>query len=154
MRRIYYIQQLDKKLAKSASIMEGVGIPKQGWIKTLRTTLGMTAAQLAKRLGVHRERLHKIEAAEQEYTLKLSTLKRAAEALDCDLYYVFIPKKNLLKMVEERAEKIASDIVSATGYHMSLESQTGEALEAKQQIQLLAQELLSGNLKRLWEDED
>ena len=67
--------------------------PVRGWIKALREALGMSTAQLAKRLGIKQPSLVALEQSEAKGTIELATLRRVAEALDCTLVYALVPKQ-------------------------------------------------------------
>ena len=69
--------------------------PVRGWIKAVREALGMTTAQLAKRLGMKQPSVVAIEQSEAKGTIELATLRRVAEALDCTLVYALVPNKPL-----------------------------------------------------------
>ena len=69
--------------------------PVRGWIKALREALGMSTAQLAKRLGIKQPSLVALEQSEAKGTIELATLRRVAEALDCTLVYALVPNKPL-----------------------------------------------------------
>src|SRR5437870_2077492 len=81
--------------------------PVRGWIKAVREALGMTTAQLAKRLDVKQPTVVAMEQSEAKGTIELATLRRVAEALDCTLIYAFVPNKPLEAMVRERARLFA-----------------------------------------------
>src|SRR5271167_4387486 len=81
--------------------------PVRGWIKAIREALGMSTAQLAKRLGVRQPSVVAIEQSEAKGTIELATLRRVAEALGCTLVYAFVPNKPLETMVRERARRFA-----------------------------------------------
>jgi predicted DNA-binding mobile mystery protein A len=126
--------------------------PKQGWTRTLRKTLGMTTAQLANRLGVARSRVIKIEQAEQEDALTLRTLRETAAALNCDLVYAFVPKFPLQILLKQQAEKNIKHQLPSIAHSMLLEDQSVGGTEQRDQIEILVNELLSGSLKRLWNE--
>src|ERR1700730_9925669 len=69
--------------------------PVRGWIKAVREALGMTTAQLAKRLGMKQPSVVAIEQSEAKGTIELATLRRVAESLDCTLVYAIVPNKPL-----------------------------------------------------------
>lgn len=69
----------------------------------------MTAAQLAKRLGVSQQRALVIEQAETSGSITLASLARAADALDCELIYAVVPRTSLERLVEDRAARLARD---------------------------------------------
>jgi predicted DNA-binding mobile mystery protein A len=55
----------------------------------------MTAAQLATRMGVSQSTVSEMEKAEVRGAIQLSSLKRAAEAMNCMLVYALVPNKTL-----------------------------------------------------------
>jgi DNA-binding XRE family transcriptional regulator len=61
--------------------------PARPLIKALREALGMSTAQLAKRLGIKQPSLVALEQSQAKGTIELATLQRVAEALDCTLVY-------------------------------------------------------------------
>jgi predicted DNA-binding mobile mystery protein A len=77
--------------------------PVRGWIKALREALGMSTAQLAKRLGIKQPSLVALEQSEAKGTIELATLRRVAEALDCALVYALVPNKPLETTLRDRA---------------------------------------------------
>src|ERR1700730_2632773 len=81
--------------------------PVRGWIKAIREALGMTAEQLAKRLGVKQPSIVAMEQSEVKGSIELATLRRVAEALDSTLVYAFVPNKPLETMVRDRARDFA-----------------------------------------------
>jgi predicted DNA-binding mobile mystery protein A len=69
--------------------------PPEGWVRHLRDALGMNTRQLAARLGTSRQAVLGLEARERRGAITLDTLARAAEALECELRYVLIPRGSL-----------------------------------------------------------
>ena len=49
--------------------------PASGWVKTIRTTLGMSASALARKLGVTPGSIAKLEKAEAEEKITMATLR-------------------------------------------------------------------------------
>jgi predicted DNA-binding mobile mystery protein A len=93
----------------------------------------MTGVQLAKRLGVRPQTVEAIEKSEASGSIQLSTLRRAAEALDCTLVYALVPKTSLEGSVDQRARKLAIRDLARVAHTMKLEAQhTGDAdMEAR-----------------------
>src|SRR5258708_6275127 len=85
------LRQLDTSLKPFQSLRK-VAPPRPGWLTEVRKGLGMTTAQLARRLGVTKQRVGVLERAEAEGKLTLASLKRAAQALGCDLVYAIVPR--------------------------------------------------------------
>ncbi len=65
--------------------------PIKGWIAKTRENLDITAYELAARVNITQSVVSKLEQSERDGTMKLNTLKRMAQAMGCDLFYVFIP---------------------------------------------------------------
>jgi predicted DNA-binding mobile mystery protein A len=76
--------------------------PPGGWIRTLREAIGMSTYELAQAMGVSQPRVVGIERAEPNGSVRISTLERAAEALDCTLCYVLVPREPLEYRVSSR----------------------------------------------------
>lgn len=96
---------------------------KQGWIATIRTAVGMPQEILGKRLHLAKQRVSLLEQRERSGDIKLSQLRDAAEALNCDLVYALVPREPLEKMVQRRAREIAKRELSAVERTMQLEDQ-------------------------------
>jgi len=140
---------LDQKIAELGNF-ENLVIPKKGWIKIIRESLGMTLEQLAQRIGVVPSNVAIMEKREVEKKLTLETIERAAEALGCRFVYMFVPKKSLEKMVQDQAEKAASEILQNVHHHMKLERQNVSSDTAKEQAESLAFEIKEKMDSRLW----
>jgi predicted DNA-binding mobile mystery protein A len=94
--------RLDERFKEMVPVTRFVP-PVRGWIKAIREGLGMSSAQLAKRLLVRQPSVANMEQSEAKGTIELATLRRVAEALDCTLIYALVPNKPLEVMVQERA---------------------------------------------------
>ena len=125
--------------------------PHIGWIQTIRTALGMTTRQLATRLGVTQSTLAELEKSEAADRITLHSLRRVADALDCDLQYVLVPRTPLKKRVDHQADNIARKQVARVFHSMRLEDQAPTASVDKKEIAKVRSSLLSANWKRLWE---
>lgn len=97
--------------------------PVGGWIKAVREALGMSTAQLAKRLGIKQPSLVALEQSEAKGTIELATLRRVAEALDCTLVYALVPSKPLETMVRDSAREFARRRRGPVEHSMLLEDQ-------------------------------
>lgn len=144
-------KHLDKKLALLRESRDFLRPPK-GWVKAIREALGMTASQLGRRIGVATPRIYEIEKAELSGSLTLSSLERAAHAMDCQLVYAIVPRQPLQEMVEQSALLEARKRVRAASHTMELEDQALDESALREQIDALAKELLSGRASLIWED--
>jgi predicted DNA-binding mobile mystery protein A len=125
--------------------------PSRGWIRELREAIGMSAGELARRLGVSRATVSQMERDEKTGAITLKRLERAAEALDCSLGYVLIPKRQLGDIVRTRANEVASRLIGQVDQTMALEAQETSADERARAIDDLAADLVRRG-RRLWRD--
>jgi predicted DNA-binding mobile mystery protein A len=86
----------------------------------------MSSKDLATRLGVVESTVVRLEASERADTAQLRSLRRAAEALDCDLVYALVPRRPLEDMVKEQARRQAARALAPVQHTMLLEEQTPE----------------------------
>ena len=142
---------LDDRLASLRS-MPGLARPPRGWVRAVRDALGMTAAQLGRRLNVDQSRISKLERAEIEDAVTLKTLRLAAEGLGCTLVYAFVPNPSFEEAVRRRAEAVASRSLARVDHTMKLENQALNAEDLKRERERLVADLLSGSPRRLWDE--
>lgn len=126
--------------------------PPSGWVKAIRESLGMAAAHLAARLGVTTSTVTRLETSEADDTISLGTLRRAAEALGCELRYALIPKQSLADTLENRAMSLARQQMAAVSHSMALEAQSTSRETVELQTRALAEELLKGSRRALWRE--
>ncbi len=93
----------------------------------------MSRKDLATRLKVSESSVARLEASERAGTAQLDTLRRAADALGCDLVYALVPRRPLEDMVQEQAHTKARKLLAEVQHTMLLEDQAPR-LSALQQI--------------------
>jgi len=145
-------RQLDKRL-NSLRNSEMLGRPSRGWVRAIREALGMTTAQLGKRIGVSQPRAVAVEKAEAEGSITLDSLERAARALDCRLVYALVPRDPLEEMVHARAQRLALKRLESTRHSMSLEAQEVEETDEQEQVKRMIAHILDKSRSQLWEEE-
>lgn len=145
-------RQIDKRLS-SMQNMELFVRPPRGWLKAIREALGMTTAQLGRRLGVVQSRVVAIEQAEAKGTITLNSLEKAAQALDCRLVYALMPRQPLEDIVEQRASLLAKSRLKSTGHTMTLEAQGVDATDESEQLKRLIRQLVEKSGSKLWEED-
>ncbi len=128
--------RLDARLSRLPDLAR----PNKGWIRALRDALGMSSADLARRMGISQQRVTAIERGEHDMTIKLGTLMRAAHAMDCELVYALVPRTSLDAMVEDQARRQATERVRRVTQHSRLEDQQPTDADLAQQIEELAAE--------------
>ena len=98
--------------------------PQHGWLRAIREALGMSVAQVAQRMDITRGRILEFEKAEADDRITLGSLRRVAEAMDCQLVYAIVPKSGTItELAEQRAREEASKRVLSVEHSMALENQ-------------------------------
>ena len=117
------MEQLDRKIVRYKGLEEVV-VPPNGWIYSIRQAINMSLRQLGNRLSITPQSVKEIEEREKNRTVSLKVLQQVASALNMNFVYGFIPEGYTLeKMIEQRANELATQIVQRTSINMSLEDQ-------------------------------
>ena len=140
-------QRLDERLSEFRRVVRSEP-PIRGWTKAIRESLGMTTAQLAKRLGIKQPSVVAIEQSEVKGSIELATLRRVAEALDCRLVYAFVPKKTLETTIRDRAGAWVRRRRAAVEHSMLLEDQMVEERNFEKRLDDIVRET---NPKLFWD---
>ncbi len=135
----------------SASVRE-LSVPKEGWIRTVRKALGMSGAQLARRLGVTRALVSNTERAELSGSVTIKAMQQMARAMDCQFVYAIVPAGAIQDMINQRAREKALGIVERANNHMALEAQTLSKEQIDFEIRRLQQEFVNTLPSDLWND--
>src|SRR6202161_1228517 len=131
--------QLDRRF-KQLGPAKRYASPVRGWIKAIREALGMSTAQLAKRLGIKQPSLVELEKSEAKGSIELATLRRVAEALDCTLVYALVPKKPLEAIIRDRARTFARRRREPVAHSMLREDQKVRAKDADARLDEIVRE--------------
>ena len=126
--------------------------PHKGWIRAIRDALGMSSTELAARMGVSQSTVPDLERSEEHRTIKLETLRRAAEALDCELFYVLVPRTSLNEAVAAQARRKAIRHLGQVAHHSRLEDQSVGDDDAAAQLDEFAARFI--DRRGLWSDRD
>ena len=147
--RTLQLRQIDQSLQqwRDASLSP---TPGTGWSQAIREALGMSATALGRRLGMTGNGVRKLEAAEAQQVITLASLRKLADALDCELHYAMVPRKPLAVQLQNRALTVAGDQLRSVSHSMTLEDQAVKGQSRLDQRELLAQELLDGPRRALW----
>jgi predicted DNA-binding mobile mystery protein A len=84
-------QQLNQDLASFRAAFE-LPRPQRGWIQAVRQAKGVSTGELGRILGTSRQLPLQFEKAEADDTITLKSLRKVADALDCDLVYALLPR--------------------------------------------------------------
>jgi predicted DNA-binding mobile mystery protein A len=88
----------------------------------VREAVGLTQGEVAARLGVKRQSLAQFENAEEQGSISIASMRRAAEAMDCELVCFLVPRESLAGSFTELAQMHdpASKHLQATEHSMRL----------------------------------
>lgn len=143
--------QLSQKIEKFRTLSD-VANPPSGWIKAIRTSLGISLEQLANKLGNTKQNIQNLESREKVKNITLVSLSEVANALDMKLVYAFIPKDGSLDLlIERKAEEMAKQIVLRTAQSMKLEDQQNSEERLKTAINERKTEIIQNMPKALWD---
>jgi predicted DNA-binding mobile mystery protein A len=142
---------LEQRLA-TFSKLESFSVPIGGWVKSIRTALGMTLLQMGKRLGVSKQAVLDMEKREAEGSITLKALREVGQAIDMQLVYGFVPNDGSLDaLIEKKARELASQIVHRTSSSMVLEDQANSEYRLNQAIDERTLEIKQQMPKILWD---
>ncbi len=127
-------------------------LPPEGWVRTVRTALGMSGSQLAARLGVSKARVSKAEKDEPAGSVTLKTMHTMAKAMGCRFVYAVIPEKEVEEVIKQRAIKKAREQVKTASTHMALEAQSLNEEQLNFEIERIAAEIVEKMPSNLWRD--
>jgi predicted DNA-binding mobile mystery protein A len=110
----------------------------------------MSAGQLGRRLGMSRQGVIALERSELDGGIRLSSLRRVAESLDCRVVYALVPNMSLEETVRRRAREVAGTQMARVDQTMLLEAQRVEGPAAADQLAALTDSLVDS--PRLWDN--
>lgn len=116
--------------------------------KKIRSQMGMTQAQLAGRVHNTQKLITRIENCEVDP--RLSTLKKIAEGLNCELEIKLKPKENVHSLLEKKAEDLARELVMNAAANFAIELQKPSEKVIQYQIQKMKKVILKKRRELLW----
>ncbi len=143
------LQQMDALLKTWKATQLSVR-PKSGWVRAIRESLGMSAAAFARRLGMTPAGVRKLESAEASDAITLASLRKLAQALDCELQYALVPRTSLVQQVKNQAETVARERLRPIAHSMALEDLAVQEPQNKLQLELAIKDLIEGSRRELW----
>lgn len=145
------LQQLNDKMLAFAKLNK-VSVPPTGWIKAIRTSIGMSMQQLGNKLSISKQGILDIEKREKDGSITIKSLREIARALDMQLVYGFVPNDGSLDaLIEKRATELATNIVLRTSNTMKLEDQGNTNKRIEKAIKERAEEIKNEMPKVLWD---
>lgn len=145
------IQQLNGKMLAFASLQK-ITPPPTGWVKAIRTAIGMSMLQLGNRLSITKQSVQDIERREKDGSITIKALKETAKALDMQLIYGFVPNDGSLEaLIDRKAKELATHIVQRTSNTMKLEDQENTKQRIEKAIEERAAIIKNEMPKTLWD---
>jgi predicted DNA-binding mobile mystery protein A len=145
------LEQLEEVLKPYRKLAD-LAVPKRGWVHAVKEALGMSNRQLAKRVGVKASQsVEDMQEYEVTGTIKLQTLRKLANALECDLVYGLVPRKPLEEIRRDRAASVARRLLKRVSHSMNLEGQGVNKRMEENELNRRIEKLLMGNPKDLWD---
>jgi predicted DNA-binding mobile mystery protein A len=111
----------------------------------------MPARYPARKLRFTTQAFESLEKSEAAEAITLKTLRKAANAIDCELVYALVPKSGSLDaMIKQQAKKRARKTMAPVAHTMLLESQGTHTSENR--INEIAEQLADSPKPSLWQD--
>ena len=146
-------KQMVRDLEASANLLKQIRTPKKGWVKQIRDILNMPTRVLAKKCGLARSTVSRLEQSEQNKSITLNSLERLAAGLNCDVRYMLVPREPINQYVRKKAIETARKEMLKVSHTMSLEDQKTSEQKLNEQIEDLADDLLNKKSRMIWENE-
>lgn len=146
-----HLQQINSKILGFAKLKQ-VAMPPTGWIKAIRTAIGMSMQQLGNKLNVSKQGVMDMEKREKDGSITIKSLREIARAMDMQLVYGFVPNDGSLEaLIEKRATELATQIVMRTANTMKLEDQANSKKRIEAAIKERAAAIQNEKPKILWD---
>jgi predicted DNA-binding mobile mystery protein A len=146
-------QQYRSIVDNAAASLAGLKTPPEGWLRTVRNALGMSGAELAKKMGVTRARVTQAEHAELTGGITLKSMQATAEAMGCRFVYAIIPpSEHIEDIITAQARKKAMAIVGTASTHMALENQKLPDDKIAWEVERLTREIAQEMPSDCWND--
>ena len=91
--------------------MKSESVPRAGWVREIRTALGLSPSQLAARAGVSRATVQQMERAEAQRRITLASLDKLALAMDCQVALAIVPRGGTLDDVRRRQALAKAEVI-------------------------------------------
>ncbi len=150
MNKYFFTEQISKKFRSIENVPKWLlNYPIfKDQIKILRETLGMTQEQLANKVNRSLRSIQQIESGDA--MPKISNLYKIADALNAELKISLVPRKNIIKYLDEKATKKAKQMVKINRASSAIEVQAPSENASKVQIENLKKEIIDKKRDSLW----
>jgi predicted DNA-binding mobile mystery protein A len=117
------LEELERRLPVLAAARRSASVPARGWLRAVREGIGLTQSRAARNAAMKRQSLAQFEIAESKGSISLVSLRRTAEAMDCELVYFVVPREATASTYSALAERLnpVSGHLRATDQSMTLD---------------------------------
>ena len=115
----------------------------------MRQALGMSAEQLAQRVGVSRATIATLERSEARGRITLASLEKLARGLGCRVAYALVPEvsPSVSGLRRARARKLAHRLLAEAS---DTDAAGFDAEHRRKRLERLTDDLLAGSPRKLW----
>jgi len=119
------VTSLDARIPALMPAQTAAMRPARGWLRAVRTALGLSQAYVAKKVMVTKQSYGDLEHAEERGAISLHSLQRAADAMDCELVYFLVPRAKVAGSFRDLARQHDPQFkhLQASEHSMALENQ-------------------------------
>lgn len=110
----------------------------------------MSLRQLAKRTGLSKTAVASIEKNEAKGSVRLESLVRLADAMDCEFVYAVVPRRSLEETLKRQTTLAAEHLVRRVSDSMELEAQ-GTSQEERDRLVEELEKRLRDNPADVWD---
>src|ERR1700679_3335808 len=71
--------------------------PARGWLRAIREATGLTQSEVASKMAGKRQSYAQFKHAEEAESISLASLRRASEAMGCELVYFVVPRESVAR---------------------------------------------------------
>jgi predicted DNA-binding mobile mystery protein A len=137
-----------KSSSRAFPRMKDESVPRNGWVREIRTALGLSQSQLAARAGVSRATVQQMEQAEAQRRITLASLDKLANAMGCRVALAILPKTGTLDDVRRQQALAKAEVLLHEKIKDNKRPPRPADLERRKQQ--LVTRLLRGSRRRLW----
>lgn len=146
-------RQYRQRVNLVAQSLRKIEFPTEGWLYTVKKALGMSAAQLARRMGKSRALISNTEKAELGGGVTLKTMERMAKAMGCEFVYAIVPKHGCVEdLITAQAKRKAEAIVQNASHQMALEQQSVSQEDIAFEIERVKAEIIQEMPSDFWDE--
>jgi predicted DNA-binding mobile mystery protein A len=128
--------------------MKSESVPRAGWVREIRTALGLSQSQLAGRAGVSRATVQQMERAEAERRITLASLDKLALAMGCQVALAIVPRGGTLEDVRRRQALAKAEVILHE--RTKDNKRPPKPVDFERRKQQIVTRLLRGSRRRLW----